>query len=118
MSAVSKKFMPASSAASTTRALAASSIRIPKLLQPRPASETRSDPIERMSIGSLWRRLTEDGGGRGQRDHKRGRTGSIGRTGRAKQLPAAAKGPRLPKRRRNPGIDRGEQRLHGERLGQ
>jgi hypothetical protein len=49
MSAVSKKLLPASSAASTTRAVAASSMRIPKLLQPRPTTETRSEPIERCS---------------------------------------------------------------------
>src|SRR3954465_5073814 len=52
MSAVSKKVMPASSAASTTLALASASIRMPKLLQPTPTSDTRSDPIERVSISS------------------------------------------------------------------
>src|SRR5258707_14658142 len=40
MSAVSKKVTPASSAASTTAWVAFWSIRIPKLLQPRPTSLT------------------------------------------------------------------------------
>src|SRR5712691_4694677 len=42
MSAVSNRVMPASSAACTTRRVAARSRRVPKLLQPRPTSETRS----------------------------------------------------------------------------
>src|SRR5476649_747646 len=45
MSAVSKKLMPASSAAWITRTLSFSSIRHPKLLQPRPTAVTFSDPI-------------------------------------------------------------------------
>src|SRR5688572_17640288 len=63
MSAVSKKLMPASSAALTTRSVAAASMRIPKLLQPRPTTETRSDPIERWSIPTeygLWVDLAEE----------------------------------------------------------
>src|SRR5688572_12015633 len=51
MSAVSKKLMPASRAALTTRSDAAASMRIPKLLQPRPTRETLNDPIERCSMG-------------------------------------------------------------------
>src|SRR4030095_17015778 len=50
MSAVSKKVMPASIAAWTTRTDSGSSMRIPKLLQPRPTSETSSVPIRRDSI--------------------------------------------------------------------
>src|SRR5690606_18980467 len=50
MSAVSKKLMPASSAACTTRALPASSSRVPKLLQPSPVTVTSSDPILRFSM--------------------------------------------------------------------
>src|SRR5712691_4789280 len=42
MSAVSNRVMPASSAACTTRRVAARSRRVPKLLQPTPTSETRS----------------------------------------------------------------------------
>src|SRR5215831_7012031 len=49
MSAVSKKLMPASMAASTTWAARPPSMRQPKLLQPRPARETSSDPIFRFS---------------------------------------------------------------------
>src|SRR5215211_136761 len=52
-SAVSKKLMPASSAASTTADVASESRRRPKLLQPRPTIDTSSDPIRRVSIGSL-----------------------------------------------------------------
>src|SRR5579862_3162048 len=40
MSAVSNSVMPASSAACTTRPVAARSSRMPKLLQPRPTAET------------------------------------------------------------------------------
>src|SRR5437764_9554479 len=50
MSAVSKKFMPASSAACTTLVVARSSIRQPKLLQPRPTTVTSSIPTRRLSI--------------------------------------------------------------------
>src|SRR6266545_6510776 len=49
MSAVSKKLLPAASAASTTFFVAAASRRQPKLLQPRPATETSSDPIRLVS---------------------------------------------------------------------
>src|SRR5258708_20754891 len=48
--------MPASSAASTTRLVAASSIRPPKLLHPRPTTEASSFPMLRVSIGSVSRR--------------------------------------------------------------
>src|SRR5947209_14173377 len=50
MSAVSKKLMPASSAASTTSVVARSSIRQPKLLQPTPTTVTSSVPMRRLSI--------------------------------------------------------------------
>src|SRR3954467_4186122 len=50
MSAVSKKLMPASSAASTTALVAASSMRPPKLLQPMPTTDTSRLPIARVSI--------------------------------------------------------------------
>src|SRR3954463_7945394 len=50
MSAVSKKLMPASSAASTTAPVAASSMRPPKLLQPMPTTDTSRLPIARVSI--------------------------------------------------------------------
>src|SRR5438270_8137626 len=52
MSAESKKLTPRSSAACTTRALAASSSRRPKLLQPRPATVTRmsESPSARISM--------------------------------------------------------------------
>src|SRR3954454_20598711 len=48
--------MPASSAAATTRWDAASSIRAPKMLQPRPTTEASSVPILRVSIGAVSRR--------------------------------------------------------------
>jgi hypothetical protein len=55
MSAVSKKLTPAASAASTTRAVAARSMRQPKLLQPNPARETSRDPIHRFStVASVY----------------------------------------------------------------
>src|SRR4051812_41494707 len=50
MSAVSKKLMPASSAASTTALVAASSMRPPKLLQPMPTTDTSRLPIGRVSM--------------------------------------------------------------------
>src|ERR1700733_13068993 len=53
MSAVSKKLTPASSAASTTAAVAPASMRQPKLLHPNPTTETSKDPIRRFSITSL-----------------------------------------------------------------
>src|SRR4051812_17064105 len=45
--------MPASKAASTTRAVAAASMRQPKLLHPRPTTDTLSEPIERFSTHPL-----------------------------------------------------------------
>lgn len=48
MSAVSKQVIPASSAASTTAAVAGPSRRVPKLLQPRPTAETSSEPMRRV----------------------------------------------------------------------
>src|SRR5215212_5640224 len=53
MSAVSKWFTPASRAASTTSFDASSSIRMPKLLQPRPATDTSRLPTLRNSIARL-----------------------------------------------------------------
>src|SRR5262245_21879270 len=50
MSAVSRKITPASSAASTTDAVASGSNRPPKLLQPRPTNATSTDPILRVSM--------------------------------------------------------------------
>src|SRR6478752_1586828 len=52
MSAVSKKLMPSSSAASTTACVAARSMRPPKLLQPRPTTDTASCPIIRVSTAA------------------------------------------------------------------
>ncbi len=52
MSAVSKKFIPTSSAASITSWLRNSSIRPPKLLQPTPTTETARDPIGLVSTCS------------------------------------------------------------------
>src|SRR5437870_3121458 len=61
MSAVSKKLMPASNAAETTAAAASASMRMPKLLQPRPTTVTSSVPILRVcTAGSSFER---DGGG-------------------------------------------------------
>src|SRR6185312_1440638 len=48
MSAVSKKLMPASSAASTTAVVASWSMRMPKLLHPRPTTVASSEPIRRV----------------------------------------------------------------------
>src|SRR5262245_38866286 len=53
MSAVSKWLMPTSSAASTTCFDASSSIRMPKLLHPRPATDTSRLPTVRMSMVRL-----------------------------------------------------------------
>src|SRR3954453_4458940 len=52
MSAVSKRVMPASSAASRTAAVASRSSRLPKLLQPRPTTETSSSESPRRRLGS------------------------------------------------------------------
>src|ERR1700744_589422 len=52
MSAVSKKLMPASMAASTTAWVSARPMRMPKLLQPRPTTLTSSEPIIRVSMAS------------------------------------------------------------------
>src|SRR5436309_26810 len=54
MSAVSKKLMPSSSAASTTAFVAAASMRPPKLLQPIPTSDTERLPIARVSMRSTY----------------------------------------------------------------
>src|SRR5579875_3026229 len=54
MSAVSKRVTPASRAAATTSRLRASSMRPPKLLQPRPTTETSSDPIERVCTAAVY----------------------------------------------------------------
>src|SRR4029453_16612126 len=61
MSAVSKKVMPASMAAWTTRTDSVSSMRMPKLLQPRPTSETSSVAIRRDCITVDW--AGREGGG-------------------------------------------------------
>ncbi len=50
---VSKKVMPASRAASTTGGTSSSCIPMPKLLVPRPTTETSSDPIRRFSMVSV-----------------------------------------------------------------
>src|SRR4051794_22117960 len=52
MSAVSKRVMPASSAASRTAAVPLRSSRLPKLLQPRPTTETSSSESPRRRFGS------------------------------------------------------------------
>src|SRR5436305_7204876 len=52
MSAVSKRVMPASSAASRTAAVPSRSSRLPKLLQPRPTTETSSSESPRRRLGS------------------------------------------------------------------
>src|SRR5436190_10201 len=55
MSAVSKKVTSASSAASTTARVPSGSTRRPKLLQPRPTTDTCSGPSARVSIGRAYR---------------------------------------------------------------
>src|SRR5256885_1989230 len=52
MSAVSKKVIPASNAVSRTAAVPSRSSRLPKLLQPRPTSETSSSESSRRRFGS------------------------------------------------------------------
>src|SRR4051794_9103321 len=52
MSAVSKRVMPASKAASRTAAVPSRSSRLPKLLQPRPTTETSSLESPRRRFGS------------------------------------------------------------------
>src|SRR5262245_9542813 len=65
MSAVSKNVMPVSRAAWTTRTDSGSSMRIPKLLHPRPTSETSSVPILRicMTADRAGKAGTEEGPG-------------------------------------------------------
>src|ERR1051326_325102 len=53
MSAVSKKLIPQSRAASTTAAAPPASVRQPELLQPIPTGEMSRDPSWRYSIGEL-----------------------------------------------------------------
>ena len=53
MSAVSKKLIPLASAASMTAFVACLSMRQPKLLQPRPTTETSREPIRRRSMFSF-----------------------------------------------------------------
>src|SRR5580698_2627423 len=53
MSAVSKRVMPASSAAPTTESVSTGPRRPPKLLQPKPTTLTLSEPIVRVSTGHL-----------------------------------------------------------------
>src|SRR5690348_13023909 len=53
MSAVSNSVMPRSSALWITRRVASSSMRPPKLLQPRPIAETRRPDVPRLRI-SKW----------------------------------------------------------------
>src|ERR1700686_226370 len=50
MSAASNRLMPALIAAATTSLVASAPMRHPKLLQPRPTTETSNDPILRVSI--------------------------------------------------------------------
>src|SRR3954470_22749162 len=50
MSAVSKKFTPASRAASTTASVPRASMRFPKLLQPTPTTDTSSAPMRLVFI--------------------------------------------------------------------
>ena len=54
MSAVSKKLIPASSAAWTTLAVPAASSRPPKLLHPSPTTDTFNEPIQMMQ---KWRKV-------------------------------------------------------------
>src|SRR2546423_4134862 len=58
-SAVSKKVMPASRAACTTFLVPSPSSRIPKLLHPRPTSDTFSVPSLRVSMGRTLRGLRQ-----------------------------------------------------------
>src|SRR3954469_22446886 len=57
MPPVSTSVMPSSSAPLTTRCVAVSSMRPPKLLHPRPTTEASSLPMLRVSIGTVSRRL-------------------------------------------------------------
>src|ERR1041384_8593219 len=57
MSAVSKKLIPASRAASTTAAAPPAPVRHPKLLHPIPTRETSRDPSLRYSITALFRQI-------------------------------------------------------------
>src|SRR6478735_3287251 len=64
MSAVSKKLTPASSAARTTVSVALASSRGPKLLHPRPTTDTSSAPIRRWFMTRSDGRRCSGGGGR------------------------------------------------------
>src|SRR2546423_152633 len=54
ISAVSRKLIPASSASRTTLDVASASSLPPKLLQPRPTTDTSSDPTFRLSIHDMF----------------------------------------------------------------
>ena len=59
--------MPASRAASTTGATASSSMKKPKLLVPRPMTETSSEPIRRVSMPPYYQAALPVGTGRARR---------------------------------------------------
>src|SRR5438874_12348055 len=66
MSAVSKKVMPASMQALTTSAVRSASSRPPKLLQPRPTSDTLSPDFPRLRY-STYQAFLDSNMGRGGR---------------------------------------------------
>src|SRR3954469_9847630 len=100
MSAVSRKLIPESSAASTTRFVASTSKRPPKLLQPRPTKETSREPIRRISMLSPLRR-------------NRTRSHPL----RIAEIPPAPERPVELDQRRQPIVARlGEEDLGGEEL--
>src|SRR5215831_5278018 len=70
MSAVSKKLMPASSAASTTARVPSRSTRPPKLLQPRPTRDTRTPPSP-STTSSTPQKLAAGGHRAGETDASR-----------------------------------------------
>src|SRR5688572_1654805 len=79
MSAVSRNVTPASSAASITARDAASSIRPPKLLQPRPTTDTSSSDLPRRRVRitgtlvSTVREMAQGGGKKSLQDVLRSR---------------------------------------------
>src|SRR3954447_9104871 len=69
MSAVSKRSTPASSAASTTPRVPSRSSRRPKLLQPRPTTDTRRPPSLRVSTSGLQPLVDQPARDRDRRRH-------------------------------------------------
>src|SRR4051794_17455632 len=85
MSAVSKKLIPASRAAPTTRAVSSASSGRPKLLHPRPTSVTCSEPMGRVSILAVAAGVVPRPGGKAEGVKRKAKARSGRRKGRRRR---------------------------------